>query len=151
MKTGSAIRTLAAAAWIASLSSCAPMPPERGVLTSPESQLKLRSIQSRAYDTADRQFVMRGVIATLQDLEFMIEAADAALGTVTARKFLLPRGTPLGRDLMMTVTVRPRGETQMLVRLNAEFNRKAVEDPEVYQSFFLTLGRSLFLSGHEVE
>jgi hypothetical protein len=117
----------------------------------PESQLKLRSIQSRAYDTPDKEFVMRGVIATLQDLEFMIEAADAALGTVTARKFLLPRSTPLGRDLMLTVSVRARGEKQMLVRLNAEFNRKAVEDPEVYQSFFLTLGRSLFLSGHEVE
>ena len=146
-----ALAALAAVAWIASLSSCAPMPPERGVLTSPESQLKLRSIQSRAYDTTDRQFVLRGVIATLQDLEFMIEAADAALGMVTARKFLLPRGTPLGRDLTLTVTVRPRGEKQMLVRLNAEFNRKAVEDPEVYQSFFLTLGRSLFLSGHEVE
>lgn len=151
MRRRSAIGTLAMAACIASLSSCAPTPPERGVLTSPESQLKLRSIQSRAYDTTDTQFVLRGVIATLQDLEFMIEAADAALGMVTARKFLLPRGTPLGRDLMLTVTVRPRGEKQTLVRLNAEFNRKAVEDPEVYQSFFLTLGRSLFLSGHEVE
>jgi hypothetical protein len=121
------------------------------VLTSPESQLKLRSIQSRAYDTTDRQMVLRGVIATLQDLEFMIEAADAALGTVTARKFLLLRGTPVASDLTLTVTVRPRGEKQMLVRLNAEFNRKAVEDPEVYQSFFVALGKSLFLSGQEVD
>lgn len=151
MSRYSATRAIAAGALFALFSACAPMPPERGVLTSPESQLKLRSIQSRAYDTSDRQFVLRGVIATLQDLEFMIEAADAALGTVTARKFLLSRGTPLGRDLMMTVTVRPRGEKQTLVRLNAEFNRKAIGDPEVYQSFFLSLGRSLFLNGQEVE
>lgn len=144
------LRALAAAACIAALGSCA-APPESEVLASPGSQLKLRSIQSRAYDTPDRQKVLRGVIATLQDLEFMIDAADAALGTVTARKVLLPRGTPLGSDLTLTVTVRPRGEAQMLVRLNAEFNRKAVEDPEVYQRFFLALGRSLFLSGHEVE
>jgi hypothetical protein len=144
------IRTLAAAACLAALAACATSP-ERGVLTSPESQLKLRSIQSRAYDTTDRQFVMRGVIATLQDLEFMIEAADAGLGTVTARKFILMRGMNVASDLMLTATVRPRGERQMLVRLNAEFNRKAVEDPEVYQSFFVALGKSLFLSGHEVD
>jgi hypothetical protein len=150
MNRTSAIFTVAAIACIAALSSCASSP-ERGVLSSPESQLKLRSIQSRAYDITDRQMVLRGVVATLQDLEFMIEAADAALGMVTARKLLLPRGTPLGSDLMLTVTVRPRGERQMLVRLNAEFNRRAVEDPEVYQSFFLALGRSLFMSGHEVD
>jgi hypothetical protein len=145
------IRVLAAAVCTGVLSSCAPPPPEQGILTTSASQLKLRSIQSRAYDTMDRQKVLRGVIATLQDLEFMIEAADAALGTVTARKFMLTRGSPAGRDLMVTVTVRPRGETQMLVRLNAEFNRHAVEDPEVYQRFFVALGRSLFLTGHEVD
>jgi hypothetical protein len=150
MNRKSAILTIAALACIAALSSCA-SPPERGVLSSPESQLKLRSIQSRAYDTTDRQFVMRGVIATLQDLEFMIEAADAGLGTVTARKFVLVRGTNVASDLTLTATVRPRGEKQMLVRLNAEFNRKAVEGPEVYQSFFAALGKSLFLSGQEVD
>lgn len=150
MNRSGVILTVAALACTAALSSCASSP-EGGVLSSPGSQLKLRSIQSRAYDTTDRQMVLRGVVATLQDLEFMIEAADAALGMVTARKLLLPRGTPLGSDLMLTVTVRPRGERQMLVRLNAEFNRRAVEDPEVYQSFFLALGRSLFMSGHEVD
>ena len=145
------MHALAVAACTGLLASCAAPPPEQGILTTPASQLKLRSIQSRAYDTTDRHKVLRGVIATLQDLEFMIEAADAALGTVTARKFMLTRGSPTGRDLTVTVTVRSRGETQMLVRLNAEFNRKAVEDPEVYQRFFLALGRSLFLSGHEVD
>jgi hypothetical protein len=150
MNRSGVILAVAALACIAALSSCASSP-ESGVLSSPEGQLKLRSIQSRAYDTTDRLMVLRGVVATLQDLEFMIEAADAALGMVTARKFLLPRNTPLGSDLMLTVTVRPRGETQTLVRVNAEFNRRAVDDPEVYQSFFQSLGRSLFMSGQEVD
>jgi hypothetical protein len=150
VKRGGILRAIAAAACVAALAACESSP-ERGVLTSPESQLKLRSIQSRAYDTTDRQMVLRGVVATLQDLEFMVEAADAALGTVSARKFLLVRGLNVASDLTVTVTVRPRGEKQMLVRLNAEFNRKAVEDPEVYQSFFAALGKSLFLSGQEVD
>jgi len=143
-------QALAAAACIAALAACASSP-ERGLLSSPESQLKLRSIQSRAYDTPDRQMVLRGVIATLQDLEFMIDAADAALGTVSARKFQVGRGSSVASELTVTVTVRPRGEKQTLVRVNAEFNRKAVEDPEVYQSFFVALGKSLFLSGREVD
>ncbi|MGH8660405.1 MAG: hypothetical protein ACREUB_01430 [Burkholderiales bacterium] len=139
-----------AAACIAALTACQSSP-ESGVLSSPESQLKLRSMQTRAFDTPDRQFVMRGVLATLQDLEFMIEGANAPLGTVSARKFQITRGSNVASDVTVTVTVRPRGEKQMLVRVNAEFNRKAIEDPEVYQSFFVALGKSLFLSAREVD
>lgn len=142
---------VAGVACVTILAGCASTPAEKGVLVSPESQLKLRSMQSRAFDIADRQKVLRNVVATLQDLEFMIEAADAGLGTVTARKFMLPRGGAIGSDLTLTVTVRPRGEMQTVVRANAEFNRNPVEDPKVYQNFFTTLGKSLFLTGHAVD
>lgn len=129
---------------------CAATPPERGVLGGGESQLKLRSIQSRAYDTRDRQRVLRGVIATLQDLEFMIEAADAELGTITARRFVMIKTFGVN-NMIMTVTVQPYGEARMLVRANAEFNNQRVEDPLVYQNFFTALGKSLFLAGQQVE
>lgn len=132
------------------LFGCATTPPERGVLGGGESQLKLRSIQSRAYETRDRQQVLRGVIATLQDLEFMIEAADAELGTVTARKFVIIKTFGMN-NLMLTVTVRPYGEARMLVRANAEFNNRLVEDPQVYQNFFTALDKSLFIAGQQVE
>jgi hypothetical protein len=124
-------------------------PPEQGVMSGAESQLKMRSIQTRAFDTSDRQKVLRAVIATLQDLEFFIDSADASLGSVTARKFNIASGVV--NDLKVTVTVRPRDGGQTLVRMNAEFNRKPVEDPEVYQRFFVALGKSLFLSAQQVE
>ena len=47
----------------------------------------------------------------------------------------------------MTVTVRPRGETQMLVRANAQYMNQAVEEPKPYQDFFVSLEKSMFRDG----
>lgn len=116
----------------------------RQVLASTEGQLALRQIQTRAFETTDRERMLRTVIATLQDLSFVVDKADATLGSVS--------GTKLdGYQLRMTVTVRPRGETQLLVRANAEYNLRAVDDPEPYQQFFAALEKSAFLTAHNVD
>ncbi len=119
------------------------------VLSGSESQLRMRSMQTRSFDVSDKLLVMRAVISTLQDIGFMIEQADETLGTVTARKFVSPRNE--GGDLRMTVTVRPGDGGKMLVRANAEFNRNAVEDPEAYQNFFTSLSKTLFLNAQQVK
>jgi len=124
------------------LPSCTPSTHQ--VLASSESQVQLRAIQSRSFDTVDREKTLRTVIATLQDLGFVVDKADGTLGTVSATK--LDRYA-----LRMTVTVRPRGETQMLVRANAQYNIHAVEDPEPYQQFFDSLAQAMFLSAHHVD
>lgn len=114
------------------------------LLDSESSQLQLRSIQSRAFDTTDRDKTLRSVIATLQDLGFVIDKADEVLGTVTATK--------LNRyALRITVTVRPRGETQLLVRANAQYELTCVVDPEPYQQFFAALQKAMFLDAHLIE
>ena len=113
-------------------------------LATSESQLALRQIQSRAFDTTDRDMMLRTVIATLQDLSFVIDKADATLGSVS--------GTKLdGYQLRMTVTVRPRGATQLIVRANAQYNITPVEDPEPYQQFFTALEKSVFLTAQAVD
>ena len=113
------------------------------VLATDKSQVALRSIQQRAFDTADKEETLRTVISTLQDLGFVIDKADATLGSVS--------GTKLdGYRLRMTVTVRPRTATQLLVRANAEYKRKAVEDPIPYQHFFQALEKSMFLTAQKV-
>jgi hypothetical protein len=109
------------------------------IMTSSESQVKLRSIQSRVFDTTDREKTLRTIIATLQDLAFVIDKADETLGTVSATKLA-------GYVLKMTVTVRPKGQTQLIVRANAQHNLKAVEDPEPYQQFFESLQKAMFLT-----
>lgn len=125
-----------------SLFACAPS--TKQVLATSESQVKLRTIQTRAFDTTDKEMMLRTVIATLQDLGFIIDKADDVLGTVS--------GTKLDRyALRMTVSVRPRGQTQLLVRSNAQYEIYAVEDPEPYQQFFEALSKALFLTAHQVD
>ncbi len=110
-----------------------------------ESQVQLRSMQTRAFDTIDKKKMMQTVISTMQDLEFVIDKADVMLGSVTGTKYV-------GQAVItMTVVVRPRGETQLLVRANAQYGIKSVEDPETYQDFFVALEKSLFLTAHQVD
>lgn len=110
-----------------------------------ENQVKLRSIQTRAFDTADKKKMMQTVISTMQDLDFVIDKADLMLGSVTGSKFLNQA------VIVMTVTVRPRGETQLLVRANAQHGITSVEDPATYQDFFVSLEKSLFLTAQQVD
>jgi len=114
------------------------------VLKTDKSQVELRSIQTRAFDTSDKPQTLRTVMATMQDLGFVLDKADAVLGTVSGTKLN-------GYALRMTVTVRPRSETQMLVRANAQYNIQAVEDPAPYQQFFGALEKSMFLTAHNVD
>lgn len=114
------------------------------------SQVQLRSIQSRAFDTMDKEKTMRAIIATLQDLGFMLDRADYTLGVVAASK---ARADVLHMpgSLRVTVTVRPRGEKQLLVRVNAEYQLQPVKDAKPYQNFFNSLEKAMFLQAHQVD
>lgn len=120
------------------------------VFTS-RSAVQTRQREERAFDTANRERTLRAVLATLQELGFVIDQADAGLGLVTATK--LDTYT-----LRATVTVRPRGTGQMVVRLNAQYalprqtgGALPLKDPVAFQDFFAALSKSMFLAAQEVE
>lgn len=115
------------------------------ILGERESQVKLRSFQSRAFDTKDKVKTMRTTISTLQDLGFVVEKADETLGTVTGTKFVH------NEALRMTVMIRPKGTQQLIVRANAQYRAAPIEDPAPYQDFFSSLSKSMFLTAHEVD
>ena len=117
---------------------------QQELLKTDKGQVEIRRIQTRAYDTTDREKTLRTVIATLQDLGFVVDKADATLGSVTATKLK-------GYNLIMTVTVRPRNEKQLLVRASAQFNIQAVSDPQPYQDFFTSFSKAIFLEAHQVD
>lgn len=117
---------------------------QQRLLDSDASQVQMRSIQTRAFDTTEREKTLRTIMATLQDLGFVIDQADVLLGSVTATK--------LNRyALRITVSIRPRGETQTLVRANCQYEDRPVYDPEPYQQFFTSLEKAMFLAAHHVD
>lgn len=125
------------AALTAGVAGCATT--SQRVLDSDQSQVELRSFQTRLFDTTDKERTLRAVIATLQDLGFVIDKADSTIGTVSATK--LDRYA-----LRMTVSVYPHGDSQLNVRANALFGNMPVVEPAPYQEFFASLGKWMFLN-----
>lgn len=147
---------------------------------SEASQVKVRAAQSRVFDTTDRTKTLQAIVSTFQDIGFAVEVLDEELGIVSGKKFEDYETPQLGdpsyyayRDdglliltkqyrswgpfyhrsdlVRLTVTVRPRGEIQLVVRASAQYYLKAIEDPEPYQKFFRTLEQSLFVQANTVQ
>ena len=144
MRFDDGVRWLAILAVGLGLFACATAPPPNTdlLLAPTEEQMQLRNMQTRSFDVVDRNQAMRAVIAALQDLGFIIERANEPLGLVTAARFAEPRWFDV---VGITVTVREQEGGKMLIRANAIFNNAPVTDPKVYQNFFATLERSLFI------
>jgi hypothetical protein len=147
---------------------------ESQIWLSEESQVKVRNAQSRVFDTSDRIGMIEAVVATLQDIGFQIEVLDETLGIVSAKRFLdieRPTGSELPTYLLydeealvvlnrsyrtwgpfqrrsdlvrLTVTVRPRNESQLIVRASAQYYLRPVEEPEAYQQFYASLEKTRF-------
>jgi hypothetical protein len=110
-----------------------------------QTSVQLRSIQTRSFETSDKAKTMRTIIATLQDLGFVVDKADLDLGSVSATKLS-------GYALRMTVSVRPNESGKsMIVRANAQYNAMPVTDPKPYQDFFVSLQKSMFLTANNVD
>lgn len=123
-----------------------------------QTQLQVRSYQSRSFDTGNKALVMRAVISTLQDYGFIINRTDFDLGTISATKDIggshlydEPELDPTRKTTHVTITIAPKGKNMMVVRMNSEFRRKPVCEAKIYQDFFSSLSKSLFLAAHSVD
>ena len=112
-------------------------------VTASESQLEVRQIQTREYQDVSMKQAMRASIATLQDLNFILDKVDADLGTISASK--------LGGIAKVTVTVREKGPGVVLVRANASYGQNTIEEAQIYQDFFIQVDKSLFLVKNQVD
>lgn len=117
---------------------------KNAAITDGGSQIQVRQIQTREYDTVNKGDALRSVLSTLQDLGFVIDKADYELATITATKLQ-------DYQIRMTVTVRARTPERLAVRANARFNDRQIDDPRAYQDFFAALDKAMFLTLHEVD
>jgi hypothetical protein len=126
---------------ILALSACA----SRNVaITASDSQVHVRQMQTRVYDSLDKHDTLRSVLATLQDLGFVIDTADYEMATITATKLE-------EYQLRVTVTVKDRNDSQLAVRANARIDDQIIDNPGTYQDFFTVLDKAIFLARHNVD
>ena len=97
-----------------------------------QRQLQIQRMQTKAFDTNDWKGVTRGVIAALQDLDFVINNLDSEQGIIVAKKF----GT---HPIDMTVTIQRISNEQVLVHAIARSRLKTIDDPFLYEQFFSSL------------
>lgn len=107
-----------------------------------ETQVQTRAYQTKTFEAPDVETALKAIIATMQDIGFVIDNADMRIGTVT--------GTSFHNASRMSVTVRKAGENQVQVRANAQSGLETIEDPIAYQNFFNSLAKSLFLINESV-
>lgn len=140
IKLGKSILLLSTVAIV--FSGCGMMN-SKDMIVENSQQLELRSYQIKKYDKS-KILVSRAVMSSLQDLNFIIDKADLATGTITATKIVK------GASMRMTVVVRELNDKNVQVRTNAQFSSfnsmpEAVTDPEMYQSFYAALDKAIFL------
>ncbi|CAA7626459.1 hypothetical protein [Magnetospirillum sp. UT-4] len=117
------------------------------ITLSQKSAVELRAMQSRAFEMNDEKSAMRTVVATLQDLGYIIDKVEPAAGTVSATKLAF---------LRLSATVNRRSPTRTVVRANALVKQPGmntqVDDPEFYQKYFFEpLSKAMFLEALRVE
>lgn len=117
---------------------------QNSAITDGGSQVEVRQMQTRIYESLDKRDTLRSILATLQDLGFVIDTADYELGTITATRLQ-------EYELRVTVTVRDRADDRLAVRANARVNDQLVDDPGTYQDFFTVLDKAIFLTRHDAD
>ncbi len=143
------------------LSNCTEPPPKK-------TQLEIREIQTRSYDTNDSKMVMKAVMHTLQDDNYIVKQANVDLGLLTAQKEedLGNSVTPIFRygnsetrypNNTVTEASANVSEYGAQTRVRINFQRKVLDnkgvtmeveqldDPLFYQKFFSKVDKAVFL------
>ena len=136
----------------------------------PKSQLEMRQMQTREFDTTNTKLALKAMLNVLQDDNFIVEQINTEMGFFKATKTMGTEDTDArfwgtfwhGSDaewvknsvVDCTANVTPFGK-QIRVRVNfqvKELNNKGaverahvVDNPEFYQAFFSKVSKGIFI------
>ena len=150
------------------LGACVAQPPKK-------TQLEIREIQTRSYNTQDVKLVMKAVMHTLQDDNFIIKQANVDLGLLTAQKEVdlssggfstfLGSGSSERRYRNNAITeasanisefgdqtrVRINFQQKVLDNKGVSMSIKQIQDASFYQNFFSQVDKSVFLGKENLQ
>lgn len=156
---------------------CASMP--KGFLKPSEASLEKRQLQMRQYDTTNEEQILTAVSGVLQDLGFNLDDSETKLGFVAASKkadatnagqiFLLyffgganaAANADSSQVVKVSVITKPsldgkkiavRVTFQRIIwNMNGQINRvESINDPEIYQKFYDSLSKAIFLEAQKI-
>jgi hypothetical protein len=143
--------------------------------TPPKSQLEIRELQTRSYETNDVKLVMKVLVSVLQDEGFLVQNSSTDLGLLAATKQIrveseqdfgtvLPQLSPNVKrrknsvlDANVVVSeygtgcrVRVSFQIKMLSKSGKVRDAVAVDDAAYYQRFFSKVDKGLFLQAEKL-
>ena len=149
-------------------------------LTLQPGALELRRVQTRRFETTNEHQLLTASLEVLQDLGFEVDESESDLGLIVASKNrdATSTGQMLGafilnatsedndvtydveQKIRASVVTRPGGKNGTLVRVTfqrivwdnrgAISGNQSIEDPKLYQEFFVKLSTSVFLTAFDI-
>lgn len=134
------------------------------------TQLEIRELQTRTYDSKSTRTVMKALINALQDDGFMVRNADKDLGFISASKDLdvedpsaafmaqllsgenarYPKNSVIEASVNVSefgaqTKVRAVFQARVQDNYGAPVSTSVVDDPKYYEDFFYRVDKSLFI------
>ena len=147
----------------------------KDALTLQPGALELRRLQTRRFETQNEHELLTAALEVLQDLGFEVDETESDLGLIVASKNrdAVSTGEMIGafiigaagdeevtydveQKIRASVVTRPMGKGGTTVRVTFQrivwnnrgsiSGNQSIEDPKLYQEFFVKLSNSVFLT-----
>lgn len=161
-----------------SLVACTQKIPKDALQLTEES-FELRQLQTRSFNTSSEKKLLIASAGVLQDLGYNIDESETSLGVIVGSKdrdaveagqvvgailiaALVGQSMPIDKHQKIRASLITHPVSKKTTKLRVTFQRivwnteghvsktQSIEDPKIYQEFFSTLSKAVFLEAHKI-